>query len=284
MSIKKQSGISTNTLKDVVRKDKNILLVFPKRKILLSTEDYLSGYFYPGKEFSDSEISTLKEKSSLCKAEGYLHSLLRNHRYTIKETTDKLKIKYALSEDKIHFLLSLYIEDKILDDESYAFDFYESRREQGYGENAIFAKLKRKGIPEEIIQKLRTQEEASSPSRDKILSLLERKDKPNLRKPIQKRKESLFAFLLRRGFNPSDAEKFIEDYFEALPRTKDEQTEQRKAEYLKKEGEKCYNAVRKKNLSSFQRKSKFLSSRREKGFLKEDIDSFLSQRGYTFHD
>ena len=91
MSIKKQSGISTNTLKDVTRKDKNVLLVFPKRKILLSTEDYLSGYFYPGKEFSDDEILVLKKKSGLRKAESYLHSLLRNRRYTIKEVKDKLK-------------------------------------------------------------------------------------------------------------------------------------------------------------------------------------------------
>ena len=154
MSIKKQSGISTNTLKDVTRKDKNVLLVFPKRKILLSTEDYLSGYFYPGKEFSDDEILVLKKKSGLRKAESYLHSLLRDRRYTVKEVKDKLKKKYVLGEEEINSLLSPYIEDQILDDESYAFDFYESKKEQGYGKNAIDAKLKRKGIPEEILHKL----------------------------------------------------------------------------------------------------------------------------------
>ena len=106
MSIKKQSGISTNTLKDVTRKDKNVLLVFPKWKILLSAEDYLSGYFYPGKEFSDDEILVLKKKSGLRKAESYLHSLLRNRRYTVKEVKDKLKKKYALGEEEINSLLS----------------------------------------------------------------------------------------------------------------------------------------------------------------------------------
>ena len=75
----------------------------------------------------------------------------------------------------------------------YLNDFYESKKEQGYGKNAIDAKLKRKGIPEEILHKLDKKEEESETNREQILSLLERKDKPNTRKPIQKRKEILFA-------------------------------------------------------------------------------------------
>lgn len=282
--MKKQSDTSIRILKDVERKNRDVVLVFPKKKILLSQEDYLSDYFYPGKEFTPEEIKKLEEKSSLRKASSYLHSLLRERRYTVKEVKDRLKRKYRLSENEISDLIRPYQEDKILDDVSYAEDFCENKRELGYGKDYIESKLFSKGISKEILNQVLNKNGNPEMNREIILSLLSRKDKANSEKPFNKRKEILFSLLLRRGLDREEANSLLNGYFESSKDNEDEKTRKRKAEYLKKEAEKCYNAVMKKNLTPYQKKARFLSARKEKGFRKEDIDSFLSIRGYTFND
>ena len=287
MSIKKQSDISTEngissfTLTQVERKGKERLLFFGKKKVVLSTEDYLSGYYYPGKKFSPFERELLEEKSRLRKAQDYLSSLLGKKSYCEKEVEDKLKKKFHLSREERERLLSPYRKEGILNDESFAKDFAERKSEEGYGRKYIEAKLRRKGVSLETISRVSAKIE---PNREILFSLLSKKDRSLAAKPEKRRKEALFSFLLYRGFSFDEASSLLEDYSSSLPEENVTERRQKKTEYFKKEAEKCYNAVRKKKTDDYHRKASFRSKLIQKGFSSEEIDSFLNERGYKFHD
>lgn len=283
MSMKKQSGeASKYTILEVEEEKSGVSLSFGKEKLLISFSSYASGYYYPGKELEEKEYQTLKEQSSLKKAEDYLSSLLKRNRYTVNGAKEKLEKRFSLPEKEISLLIKPYQEAGILDDLSYAVDFASSKAEMGYGKRYIEAELKKRKIDPKVLKNEDVLEQYNK-SLEVLPLLIDKKNNTLKNLPLTKRKENLYAFLLRRGFEESLVKKEIHDYYQNLTPEEKEEESRNKALLLKKEAAKCYNALAYRNEMDGEKKKKLFFSRlMRKGFTYHEIDAWMNQEGLKF--
>ena len=264
---------------NVISKRNGIEIQLGEQKFLLNTNDYLDGYYYPEKELSSEEYQNLKKMAKNKKAKDYLTRLLSSHMYTKKELTDKLSIRFSLTQEEIQYLLHPFEESDIISDIRYANEYCQAKLEQGHGRRYILEELKKKGISKEILSSLPPMSEQE----EEILpSLIQRMDKARSSSTIEKRKEDILISLIRRGYDSSIARKAIENYYSSLSDEKKMEEDEKRRVLLKKEADRCYNSLSRKNWPAAKRKDSFRKKLMVKGFRHDEIDEIIKE--YSIHD
>lgn len=279
---KRKDKLSDIVLLDVSIKEKEVLLTFETEELLLSLDDYLDDYFYPGKAISKKEYSLLKEKSRQKKARLYLSSLLSQRRYTIKQVKDKLHTySKSLKEKDIQDLLKPYIESGILDDKSYALDYIQSKKEAGYGKQYLLSELNKRGIPTSLLKDMEIEELLEEKdSADTLFLLLDKMEKQHRNETVEKRKQSLYALLLRRGFSYQEASDAVNDYYASLSEEEIENISQNRAKLLIEKAKQCYNALESRNLDERKKKDLFYQKMVRLGFHYDEIKTICEKERY----
>lgn len=284
MSIERPSDTASRTIIDISPEKNGVTIVFPLEKFSLSLSDYSDGFYYPGKKLSKEEFQRLKACSKEKSAKDYIALLLQKHRYTIQGAKEKIRHRFpSFPEEKINSFLVPYQEAGVLDDLSYAEDFATLKSEGGYGENYIVSELKKRGIPESILRekKIISQFEKSAAA---LPLLVEKKDRLLRQNTMEKRKEVIQAFLIRRGYPLSIAREAIRLYYLNRGEAEKEEDQNLRSVLLKKEAQKCYNAIVRKTIDSHKKKGLFFQKMKMKGFRYDEIESIAEREGYSFHD
>ncbi len=266
-------------IKDIVSGRKGIEVLVDDLKFPLNTNDYLDGYYYPGKELSHEEYQILKRKSRTKKAKDYLLLLLSSRPYTKKELTEKLNSRFSLTADETDLLLRPFIEEGIIDDRRYASDYAEAKMEQGHGRKYIISELKKKGISEEILSSLAPLFESQ---KDVLPSLMERLDRSHRSSTIEKRKRDILAILLRRGYDMALSNEAIEKYYSSLDEDRMREENEKRRILIKKEADKCYNSISRKDCPAIRKKEMFIQKLMAKGFHHDEASAIIKE--YSIHD
>ena len=269
------------TIDDIVFNKKNIVLICGKKKITISNDIYLSNYFYPGKEIDEDDFYNLIIQSNYNKAKSYIEKQLSIHRYTYKQALDKLMNKYSLDFKHASIILLPYVESHIIDDKEYAIDYAESKIDIGYGKHYIDSQLLNKGIDKKILENEEYLELFSYEI--SLQKLIARFDKAKERLTIQKRKESIFSLLVRRGFSLDVVKSEIDIFYSHLSPDKLKEDEKKKQLLLKDNAFKCYNLINKRNVPVEKKKQLFIQRLISKGFSYQEILKEIEREGY-FND
>ena len=124
----------------------------------------------------------------------YALNILNKKDYTIKEMTDKLRLK-EFDEKSINETMQYLKDNNFLNDERFVENFVYFRLKNGYGKKRIEYELKKKGINEGLIDKyVKTADETEA-------AKFAFEAKAGHIKNDKNRKSKLFAFLARRGFD-----------------------------------------------------------------------------------
>lgn len=270
---------SEHVIQEVVAKKNGIILKISSKEYLLNSDDYLEGFYYPGKELSDEEFLNIKSSAKNKRAKDYLLQLLSQGRYTHQEIKRRLAQKFSLSDTEIDNLLAVYIENGMISDELYANDFIEAKSMQGYGRRYIKARLKEKGISDSIEKAL---SDRYPDEKEMIDSLIIRYDKSKSALIVEKRKESIHQSLVRRGFSPSLIQKELQHFYSSMDEEARKAESEKRRVLLKKEADKCYNALCHKDWPEAKKKDAFIRKLMSKGFHYEEIEEISKE--YLTHD
>ncbi len=124
----------------------------------------------------------------------YALNILNKKDYTIKEMTDKLRLK-EFDEKSINETMQYLKDNNFLNDERFVENFVYFRLKNGYGKKRIEYELKKKGINEGLIDKyVKTADETEA-------AKFAFEAKAGHIKNDKNRKSKLFTFLARRGFD-----------------------------------------------------------------------------------
>ena len=255
---------------DIKTQKNGIIILLEKEEYLLSFDQYSNGFYYPYKTLTEEEYKTLVYDAKTKKANDYLRYLLSTSRYSEARLTSKIKEKTNLSNSDIKKLLVPYLENKQIDDESYAIDFATSKLEKGYGFNYIVSKLKQKGIPDKILKSQVFLDLFQKESYD-LTSLIEKADRSKKSKTIEIRKVEILQFFIRRGFSPIEAKKAIDSYYASLDSHEREKEEENRIVLLEKEYQKWYNFVVRKFDDKKKQKDALIRKLLSKGFRYDEI-------------
>lgn len=143
----------------------------------------------------------------------YRYLTLRNR--SQKEIHDYLQKKNA-DEEIIEKIINKLLEQKFLDDEKFARSWVLSRaRTKPKGKTVLKMELRQKGISQEIIEKVLSEESDDIPDE---LAQAKKIIKRHMEKlagfPRQAVYQKVGAFLMRRGYNWGIAKKAIDSYLE----------------------------------------------------------------------
>lgn len=257
-------------IEEIKLKKREVVIVINGKSYPLSKESFTDGYYYVNKEIDDEEFKRIENDSKKKNIDIYLMTLFTKNRYTCFEIKKKLKDKFDLSEQKIDEIIYKYIESNTLDDYSYTCDFIRFKQEKNYGKQAILNDLKRKGISEDILQDKKIQ--ALFTYEYDFNLTLKKIDKSYL--PYMRRKNNLIQFLLRRGFSYSQSNQYVEDYLSSCD---EENNEEQKIIFLRKEAHKCYNHIAKKDYSEKEKNDYIISHLLRKGYSRDEISIVLKE-------
>ena len=267
-------------IEDIKRKKNGVVILLSDEEILISQDAYVSSYLYPGKVIQEEERQQLLRSKNDKAVQDYISKLLSSHRYTYQTIKEKLQNRYGISDHKVLVLLTPYIENKIIDDHSYCLDYIEAKVQAGYGRSYIQQQLQKKGILKkdyECKEALALYEDTSS-----ITPLIEKLNQSHRNKTIQKRKESIYQSLIRRGFSSSLVQKEIESFYASQKEEEKEADERNRALLLKKEYQKCYNSLSRKSVPEEKKKNLLIQKLLNKGFRYEEILKEITEGDY--HD
>ena len=271
MSTKKHKE-TTFKIEDIeAEKNGSVKITVNGKEYSLSSDSYLDAYYYRDKEMSEEEFDHLKESSKEKKYIDYIKYLISYKPYTKREIRDKVEKKFKLPDEKIEELLYKYVEDGIIDDTSYAVDFIENKKSDGYGNRYIIVKLKERGIDDVTIS---SSEVIDALSEEVDIDEVVKRLAPKYRNLIAvQREKKLTEALITRGFDYSSASSASKRYMSSMSSEELALDEEKKARIISEEISKCYN--RYKDLPEDKIVSKIYLKLRGKGFSCEDIKSKL---------
>lgn len=270
-------------IKDVTLKKGNVSIFVDQKEITISTDSYLSDYFYPGKELDKEQYADLLKMEKQLKSRKYLLYLLSHGRYTTYEIKKRLKEKHSVSDKECEEMIKPYVESGLLSDREYVIDYLENKTGQGYGKQYLVSSLKRKGIPDSLLQEKEIQLLMEG-NPDAVYALLSREDKKRKALSSKKRREVLSQCLYRRGFTSSQSQAMIDDYFSSLSVEERKKQEENSKMLLKKEALKCYNSFVRKYPDVKKRKQAFLQRFLRQGYEYSEIEELIQQEGMNFND
>lgn len=262
-------------------KGRRVILELDDRKIILSEEVFSDGFFYPGKELDEEEISRLENLSKQTAARTYLSTILSRSRYTEKTINDRLKMKFNLSREEITQIVSYYKEMGVIDDRRYAMDYLESKAENGYGIDYITLNLKKKGISKEIIDEI-TKDFDYEASSEHIYELIKKDYQKYSNLPLRKKKEKIITNLINKGFRRNDIDEALNDYLSEADNEHLKIEHDNELVLLGKEAQKCYNSIKDKPIDMAKKKRVFYSRMLSRGFNAEDIKAYLQREEIKF--
>lgn len=163
---------------------------------LLNENSFTDGFFYIGKDLTESDVSFLKEESRVCFLSDYAYSLLSRKSYSKHEMKEKLLHKDP-NEKMVDSVLIRLEKYGLIDDLNYAINYKESRENALYGKKFILDELRyKKGISDQILSNLSFNNEREHAQ--KYLTHLSRSLESY---PYKTQKEKAKISLLRRGFD-----------------------------------------------------------------------------------
>lgn len=281
--MKRQSDNHSKAQKivSISSKGRKVILELDDRKIILSEEVFSDGFFYPGKELDEEEISRLENLSKQTAARTYLSTILSRSRYTEKTINDRLKMKFNLSREEITQIVSYYKEMGVIDDRRYAMDYLESKAENGYGIDYITLNLRKKGISKEIIDEV-TKDFDYESSSEHLYELIKKNYQKYSNLPLHKKKEKIITNLINKGYRRNDIDEALNDYLSEADDKHLKIEHDNELVLLGKEAQKCYNSIKDRPIDSTKKKRLFYSRMLNRGFNAEDIKEYLQREEIEF--
>ena len=249
---------SANTGKNVIKSIKvykdHITISFSKReKLQISKEAYLTAYLYEGKSLSKKEIAKLVEITAISTLLNYALSLVSKRHYSERKMYEKLKAKES-NHAAIIAVINKLKESDLLNDQAYMEDLIAWDNERKFGKKKIVEHLRKEGIPEHLIQKVRF---SHSNELKKAKGLIPKLDKKYSRYGYENKKQHVFQALLAQGYDYDVAKEALNDVKKDKP--KEEKT---------------------KLLNDFKKIQKRYANKYEGYQLKQKIYTALSNKGY----
>ena len=143
---------------------------------------------------------TANGEAALKKAHNACFRLLKIRNRSEKELRDRLKQRKFTSgiiSETIGYLKSI----RLIDDEQFSRNWIQARLTKPFGLRRIQSELRQKGIPNELLKKELAFAEKNFDERAALKELLQKcRTKYKNVEPL-KRKQRMFSYLARRGFN-----------------------------------------------------------------------------------
>jgi regulatory protein len=188
-------------------KRKRIKVIFDNdAAYLLNQLMLMEAFLYVGKEMTEEEAEALIDVSCKKDAFGIALNYVGYQARTVKEVDRRLQ-KEEYDQELIKEVLNRMIEEKYLNDETYAVEYYQQNRER-YGIRRIRYKLNEKGIGEMILDKIHMEDDLMS-----AIRLTEKKYGEKLGLLDYTLKGKLSSYLSGRGYM-FDTIKRVVSYFE----------------------------------------------------------------------
>ncbi|MDP2938973.1 MAG: regulatory protein RecX [Candidatus Omnitrophota bacterium] len=140
-------------------------------------------------------------KKDLGRAKQIAFQLLKFRNRSIQEIKDRLKRK-SFPDDIILQTIVFLVRLRYLNDEEFALSFAQSRLAKPLGFRRIFFELEQKGVDREIIEQTLEKLKQGHSEEDIIEKLAKERFKKLKSIEKYKAKNRVYAFLVRRGFNP----------------------------------------------------------------------------------
>lgn len=186
-----------------------VLFLDNGKKFKLSPGAIIELKIYRGKELTEKDLKTIEKYYRYEKIDDYVRRFLSFRPRSKKEVVDRLRLR-GYSEDLIAKVIKKFEEKKILDDESFARSWVESRmilRPQGV--RLLRLELKNKGVIEDIIEKVINS--ANISEFELALRSAQKKLRAFQKLPEAIVRQKLIGFLSRRGFNWGTIQKVLKE-------------------------------------------------------------------------
>lgn len=168
---------------------------------------WYSSHLREGDEVTEKDLEELRRESDLaCAFDSAMRMLsLRAH----SEYELKIKLKQKFSEDAVVFAIDKLRNLKLLDDESFAFNYAEELyRRKGFAPKRIVLELKNRGIDAATAEKA-----VNSLDIDREIGIIKVIEKYHLTKDsTPKERDRVIRRLLNMGYSFSDISKYINIY------------------------------------------------------------------------
>lgn len=135
-------------------KKNTVIVTFDNHNKVELNRDVLGEfYLYVNKILTDQELNNIIHFSEMVTHYRYVLRILSKNTYSEKEIRQKL-YKRAVSLQTTDQIIKRLLEHKLVDDFSYSTNLYHYYLKQQYGPKMIQDKLERKGITEDIIERV----------------------------------------------------------------------------------------------------------------------------------
>lgn len=262
-------------IEDIEYKKNSVKISFKSFSIEISCDDYLNDYFYKGKRLTEEEIKRYKEEEKILVVKKYIERLLSTRQYFTSQIEDKIKSKFSLDDDKIKKLISIYINNNMLDDKRLTYDLVSSLYYKRYSRELIEDKIRQyhvkidDDIEEFISQTCKYDDEFFL----EYITILDRKYN---KFALSVKKNKIVKELLSNGFKISIAKSYVDKYYQNL--SEEEKDYNLKYEKDKLDAEISHLMKIINGDDEFKKKNKIISRLLKKGYHYEDIIEALSKR------
>lgn len=206
--------------------EKKVILRFEDEKMSISPNTYTEFKLYPGKVLTEKDIKDLNNLNEVDKYLESIKKLLAKGPRSEQEIKEKL-IKKGANKTQTKLIIAKLKTYHLIDDNAYIEEIIENGEYKNHGKNKIIENLKKKGIPYESISKIEFNDKNELKKARNLIPSLEKKfAKYN----YSKKREHIYSFLLRNGFDSDVAIKAIEDIKPSNPK---EELDILRKEYIK---------------------------------------------------
>lgn len=194
----------TETISSIVLKKKNKtceIFVNNESRITISLDLIMKYRISKGIEWDNKLEELLKREQTLINVRQAAYNFASFKPRTIKQVKDKLKKERFNAED-IEKALIFLKDYRLIDDEKYAYTFAaEYPLRKGAGKPKLISELIQRGIEKELAHSAADEAYNNCNSKALAYKSANKKMKSIVKKPKEKRKPLLIAFLIRQGFD-----------------------------------------------------------------------------------
>lgn len=186
----------------VQKKNKSRFSIFVDDEFLTGVSDSVLTKFniYKGVEITPALLHQIMEAENKWAAREYMFRILSRRDHSRKELKTKAQ-KKGFSGDYVEEILDELEQKEYLNDAKFALKYASDKFEfNDWGPIKIRGKLIQKGISAQDIENA-LQIIPSESKKEKIINLVMKRKSHFLRKDIQTRKNKIYDYLLRKGFN-----------------------------------------------------------------------------------
>ncbi len=182
-----------------------IKVVFDEDSYVLNQKLMADYYLYPGKEMSSEEVASMVHKGQYFDAYDKAINYIAYQPRTSFEVRNRM-LREEYDKSVINSVVAALVEEKHINDEQYALDYYESYRKK-YGVFRIVSNLKGKGINESEIGSVQMEDDE-----DVAYDLLLKKYGKDIDEIGFEMKGKISKYLSQRGFAFDTIKKVVNRY------------------------------------------------------------------------